>query len=519
MMKRHAWAIAMAGVALGTAQLAPAQEAATTPRELPVATAAKLPRWRGFNLPSRMNSQAKPGSRHNEPFKEETFRLIAELGFNFTRIPTDYRHWIVDGDWLKIDEADEVLRDLDRVVAWGEQYGIHISIAFVFAPGYNVVRPSAVPSLWTDAGAQRACAHHWAMLSRRYRGISSNRLSFNLWNEPPKLEPAVHLAVVQQVVEAIRKEDPDRLIIADGRDIGKTPSPELLPLGVAQAFHCYQPGQVTHYKASWSKGSDRYPVPTWPWAVANGWLRRPGHPVQGGLPLVVQGPFPAGARLRLRVGDVFANATLVVTTDQTETWRKVFLTGPTGKGEWQKSTYLERWKDYQCRYDRDYEIPLPAGAKKLTIALPEGNWLQISEVGLRTADGPEQSLALDAMWAEAPTPVRYDATKPNAPWQTPDARGRDWLRQQFAPAWRALQHQGVGVLVEEFGVFHKTPHDVSLRWLEDALVIWQEAGWGWALWNFTGPFGILDSGRTDVQYEDWQGHKLDRKMLELLQKY
>jgi endoglucanase len=42
---------------------------------------------------------------------------------------------------------------------------------------------------------------------------------------------------------------------------------------------------------------------------------------------------------------------------------------------------------------------------------------------------------------------------------------------------------------------------------------------GWALWNFRGSFGILDSDRKDVQYEDFHGHKLDRQMLTLLQKY
>ena len=39
------------------------------------------------------------------------------------------------------------------------------------------------------------------------------------------------------------------------------------------------------------------------------------------------------------------------------------------------------------------------------------------------------------------------------------------------------------------------------------------------MWNFRGPFGILDSGRRDVQYEEFEGHKLDRKLLELLQRY
>jgi endoglucanase len=37
------------------------------------------------------------------------------------------------------------------------------------------------------------------------------------------------------------------------------------------------------------------------------------------------------------------------------------------------------------------------------------------------------------------------------------------------------------------------------------------------LWNLRGGFGVLDSDRKDVPYEDYHGHKLDRKMLQLLQ--
>ena len=35
--------------------------------------------------------------------------------------------------------------------------------------------------------------------------------------------------------------------------------------------------------------------------------------------------------------------------------------------------------------------------------------------------------------------------------------------------------------------------------------LWREMGWGWAMWNFRGSFGILDSGRDDVDYEDFRG--------------
>jgi endoglucanase len=36
------------------------------------------------------------------------------------------------------------------------------------------------------------------------------------------------------------------------------------------------------------------------------------------------------------------------------------------------------------------------------------------------------------------------------------------------------------------------------------------------MWCFRGSFGVADSGRKDVQYENYKGLKLDRKMVELL---
>ena len=59
----------------------------------------------------------------------------------------------------------------------------------------------------------------------------------------------------------------------------------------------------------------------------------------------------------------------------------------------------------------------------------------------------------------------------------------------------------------------------SFAWLRDNLDLWKQEGWNWALWNFSGGFGVLDSDRADVKYEDWRGHKLDRAMLELLQEF
>ena len=75
------------------------------------------------------------------------------------------------------------------------------------------------------------------------------------------------------------------------------------------------------------------------------------------------------------------------------------------------------------------------------------------------------------------------------------------------------------MFVGEWGVHQHTPHKVALAWMRDMLGLYKQAGWGWALWNFTGSFGICDSGRADVKYERWHGRQLDRAMLELLQAF
>lgn len=71
----------------------------------------------------------------------------------------------------------------------------------------------------------------------------------------------------------------------------------------------------------------------------------------------------------------------------------------------------------------------------------------------------------------------------------------------------------------ETGCYIHTPHRVFLSWFEDVLDILTGYDIGWALWNFRGDFGILDSKRKDVQYVDWYGHQLDQRLLDLLKSH
>jgi len=94
---------------------------------------------------------------------------------------------------------------------------------------------------------------------------------------------------------------------------------------------------------------------------------------------------------------------------------------------------------------------------------------------------------------------------------------REMLEKFYEP-WIKLAQAGTGVHCGECGSYNKTPHDIFLAWFGDVVDILSSNEIGFALWNFRGDFGILDSGREDVKYEDWHGHQLDRKLLDLIRK-
>ena len=131
--------------------------------------------------------------------------------------------------------------------------------------------------------------------------------------------------------------------------------------------------------------------------------------------------------------------------------------------------------------------------------------------------GPMRVSHYKASWihgnADWPAPTWPLTVKPGDVWDKARLH-----REQIVP-WQRLADRGVYVHVGEWGAYNRTPYDVVLSWMRDNLELWRTAGWGWSLWNLTGPFGILDSHRAGATYEPFGGRQLDRRMLELLRAY
>jgi endoglucanase len=328
----------------------------------------RLPRRRGFNLPGM------PGGQRGRVYRESDFEWMAGWGFDFARLPLSYWAWSSPKDWMRIDEV--ALKPVDQAIAYGRQHGIHVNLCLHRIPGYCVNGRELEPFQLFDSPresmepALAAALHHWRYFAERYRAIPSSQLSFDLLNEPPWMtDQTRYVEIVRALVGAIREKDPGRLIVVDGADLGQTPVPGIVDLGLVQSTRGYLPKAVSHYTATWVPKNEfeSFAPPTWPLVDARG-----------------------------------------------ATWN------------------------------------------------------------------------------------------------------REKLRQELIVKWLPLVEQGVPIHVGEWGCFNRTPHAVALAWMTDLLALWKEAGWGWSMWNLQGTFGVVDSGRTDVQYESFHGHKLDRKMLELL---
>jgi hypothetical protein len=262
-----------------------------------------------------------------------------------------------------------------------------------------------------------------------------------------------------------------------------------------------------------------WPVPTWPEkAGLNGFLYGPEKPeLREPIVLRVEGGLAKPATLTVRVHAVSASSTLVVQADGRIVLTKRFVNGP-GQGEWTKAVWREEWKVWQNVWDRDYPVALAAGTRDITLENVGGDWLAMTFLsvspfgdGVITLSGGRFEWGDRQPGAYTLKPDRTVATATPVP-----GASRESLRRENVEPWIRLRDSGVGVIVGEWGAYNKTPHDVVMRWMQDCLQNWQEAGFGWALWNFRGSFGVLDSDRADVAYEDFRGHKLDRQMLELL---
>jgi aryl-phospho-beta-D-glucosidase BglC (GH1 family) len=251
-------------------------------------------------------------------FSEDEFMVVKDLGFNFVRLPLDYRTYTQPGDW-DIFLEDKVA-EIDKAVELGKKYGVHVCINLHRAPGY-CVNPSALPAnqnldLWTNITAQEAFVNHWAFFANRYKDVPFNELSFNLVNEPGEMDENTYVNVMKKAIDKIQSINPDRVIFVDGLNYARDIVLSLKnSKNIIQAIHVYDPFTLTHYKADWVSGSDTWPVPVWPMTDISQYLYGPWKSDYYSS-LILEGDFLKDSQITINVQQVSIQSNLQIKLDE-----------------------------------------------------------------------------------------------------------------------------------------------------------------------------------------------------------
>lgn len=231
----------------------------------------RLSNWYGFNFQWMYKKDvvrplADQIPTEPLPVDKKALDFMFAHGFNFVRLPIDYRFLLSPDDYRTFDDGN--FKILDEYIDACRSRKLHACVNLHRAPGYCINRPELEKhNLWRDAEAQTGFIFFWETLAKRYKNIPDAELSFDMVNEPrgDDAEWEAHDRLMRKTVSAIRAVSPGRIVVLDGWHVGNVPLPRLADLKCVQSMRGYLPFPLTHYGAPWSKTNwDEVPAPVWP---------------------------------------------------------------------------------------------------------------------------------------------------------------------------------------------------------------------------------------------------------------
>lgn len=173
-------------------------------------------------------------------FSKDDAAFLKTIGANIVRIPFHYK--LLEGP-----ESETVLRLLDDTLSFCAENSLYAVLDLHSAPGgqnpdWHCDNPSGFAGLWEEPALYNRLAEVWKTLARRYRN-HTEILGFDLLNEPtdPENRTKEMVDLYRILIEAVRSEDPERIVFLEGLQYGRNFRPLLTLQGpnIAYSFHNY----------------------------------------------------------------------------------------------------------------------------------------------------------------------------------------------------------------------------------------------------------------------------------------
>jgi endoglucanase len=172
--------------------------------------------------------------------KNADFILLKQLGFKSIRLPVAFEYY-EDGHI----PDEQIFSHIDNIVKQCSLYGFKLIIDYHYG---NLNENNFLTE------TNRAISL-WLKLTRRYKHVSNDELFFELYNEPPHINPQVWKDAAYNIVTAIRKIDYQRTLIIGASNFNSiyelSRFVRLADENIIYTFHFYEPFLFTHQGAEW----------------------------------------------------------------------------------------------------------------------------------------------------------------------------------------------------------------------------------------------------------------------------
>ena len=224
---------------------------------------------RGVNL-SHWLSQDFGWFERSRFITENDLRYIASIGYDHVRLPIDEKEiWNEDGSF---NEA--ALSFLHSGIQWALKYDLSVIVDMhvIRSHHFNAANEGGTNTLWVDPAEQEKFIDLWRALMSEIGKYPTDKVAYEIMNEPVAEDPEDWNRLVAKSVAAIRAEEPNRVVVI-GSNLWQIP--QTVPLlkvpegdkNIILSTHTYVPFLFTHYTAEWTpmkfyKGKVSYPGPT-----------------------------------------------------------------------------------------------------------------------------------------------------------------------------------------------------------------------------------------------------------------
>lgn len=448
---------------------------------LPDVTQNLLPsEWKGAGIAAR-----KPRANEYLPFEESDVRVLAENGFNFTRLFLGFstlRYPDYTKDVRTINEKE--LEKLDQLLAWCMEYDIHLQISMI---DYLDETGNAMQNMPRTDEEWLLVKDYWTAIANRYKGIPNKYLSFDLCNEiDPHGDDDFEYAKIEfsNVVDGIRNVDSQRVLLYSFSGWPNMQWVEYVgELNVAIGCHPYRPHRLcddTYPDTDFVDSNLYWPRPLfYSWVPYGEELTITGEGLKGNLSIYTS-----------------RNGTIEVYADNTSIG--IFELLPEG-GEYPGDDYSINETIY---------IDIPAGTKEIVIKLSDMD-IYFNAVGIKNDTFHTWLMCHDAYDIEEMGGTNLVIDKTGA-WENAEGLMHDgeYVFEQFIKPMKDIADKNqVGFMVNEFGLFGVQIHwdiDMVVRFHDEYLKMLENHDIGWCYCELANKFPkhlvILTGGESQ-----WEG--------------